>query len=195
MSAKRVLILDGHPAESSLSRYFCETYARIVRDAGHEVRIMHLHDMTFDPDFEYAAYRTIKPLEKDLTDFLTSLEWCEHFMMASPMWWGGLPAKLKGLIDRSFLPGRVFDTRGEGYPRPMLGGRRADVVLTSDSPWWYFRFLLHRPLLWQLRKQVLEYVGFKPVRVLHFSLASKAAPEKVEQWRRKVQAMAARVGA
>ena len=182
MPAKRILVLDGHPAETSLSRRLAETYVEAARAKGHELRLVRLHDLQFDPDYGFGGYANHKPLEPDLEHFLTDLEWCEHFVMVSPMWWGGLPAKLKGLIDRAFLPGRVFDTRAKGLPKPMLSGRSAQVVLTSDSPWWYFRFLLHRPLYWQLKRQILGFVGFKPVEVLHFSQASHPKPEQVDSW-------------
>ncbi|MDN3719732.1 NAD(P)H-dependent oxidoreductase [Roseibium salinum] len=34
--------------------------------------------------------------------------WCEHFVVVHPLWWGGLPAKLKGVFDRILLPGMAF---------------------------------------------------------------------------------------
>ena len=111
MTPKRIFILDGHPAETSLSRTFAEVYATRARAAGHEVRMAHLHDMVFDMDFGQGGYDNWKPLEPVLDGVLSDIEWANHVVLAVPMWWGGLPAKLKGLIDRTFLPGRTIDTR------------------------------------------------------------------------------------
>lgn len=188
---KRILVLDGHPAETSISHQLTEKYVQSAQGKGHDVRLIRLHDLEFDMDYGFGGYKNRKPLEPDLEAFLDDLEWCEHFVVATPMWWGGLPAKLKGLIDRAFLPGRTFDTRGGGLPKPLLGGRTAQVILTSDSPWWYFR-LLHRPLFWQLKKQILGFVGFKPVRVNHFAGASHPTQKQIDSWLQKAQLLGAR---
>lgn len=190
MSTKRIFVLDGHPAESSLTRSLAETYAKKAKEEGHEVRLMHLRDMTFDMDFEFGSYKQIKPLEPDLQTFVENLEWSEHLVLATPMWWGGLPAKLKGLIDRSFLPGQMFDTRGK-LPKPMFGGRTARVLLTSDSPGWYFRFFLKNALKWQLRRQVLGFIGLK-TKITSFAQASHPKQGDVGRWLSTVSDLGAR---
>ncbi|GHH00652.1 NAD(P)H-dependent oxidoreductase [Pseudodonghicola xiamenensis] len=190
MSPKRILILNGHPAETSISRQIAQSYAQAAEQAGHSLRVTHLAGLSFDPDFGFGGYRRHKPLEPDLEQFLADLAWCDHFVLVTPMWWGGLPAKLKGLIDRSFLPGRTFDTRGK-LPKPLLKGRSGRVILTSDSPWWYFR-LLHRPLYWQLKRQILGFVGLKPVRISHFAQASHPTREAVEGWLADTRRLAGR---
>ena len=97
MTTKRIYILNGHPAESSLNRTLAETYAAAARDVGHEVRLTHLHGLAFDLDFGFGGYDNQKPLEPDLEQVLADIEWSEHVVLTTPMWWGGLPAKLKGL--------------------------------------------------------------------------------------------------
>ncbi len=51
MQTKRIFILDGHPAGASLSRALAEKYADEARNAGHAVRLTHLHELAFDSDF------------------------------------------------------------------------------------------------------------------------------------------------
>ena len=187
---KRIFILNGHPAEHSLSRTLVEAYADAARQAGHEVRITHLHDLHFDGDFEWVNFEHPKPLEPALEQWLQDLAWSEHFMMSTPMWWGGLPAKLKGLFDRALLPGRAFDTRKKtllGLPTPMLTGRTARVLITSDTPGWFMRLAYKNALLWQVRRQILEFVGLKPTRLTHLGPASEAKPEQVQRWVKQIQ--------
>jgi len=194
MDPKRIFILNGHPAESSLSRLFTETYAKAATEAGHDARVTHLHDLDFDMDYELGGYASAKPLEPDLEKVLSDLEWCGHFVMATPLWWGGLPAKLKGLIDRAFLPGRAFDPRNPnalGLPAPLLTGRTARVILTSDTPSWFLRLVYGNALIRQLKGQVLGFVGFKPVKFTQFAGASDPKDGMVERWREAVR----RIGA
>ncbi len=193
MTQKHILILNGHPAERSLSHLFATSYAEAAQTAGHEVKLLHIRDLDFDPDYGFGGYKHHKPLEPDLEQFLEAIDWCDHFVLTTPMWWGGLPALLKGLIDRTFLPGRAFDTKSSKLPKPMLSGRTGQVIMTSDSPNWYFRILLHRPLYWQLKKQIFEFVGFKPVRITHFAQASHPKAGQVDQWVAKVRDLVARL--
>jgi putative NADPH-quinone reductase len=111
-------------------------------------------------------------------------------VVTTPMWWGGLPAKLKGLFDRALLPGRAFNTRKTnwmGMPTPMLTGRTGRVIVTSDTPGWFMRWIYHNAMLRQLRDQILRFVGIKPAKMTYFSGASHPKPDVVKRWIAEVQ--------
>ncbi|MEM7057295.1 MAG: NAD(P)H-dependent oxidoreductase [Pseudomonadota bacterium] len=185
MNAKRIYILNGHPAAQSLSRTLAENYADAARAAGHDVRMTHLHDLDFDPDYGFGGYVNQKPLEDGLEQVLEDIEWAQHVVLTTPMWWGGLPAKLKGLFDRAFLPGRTYSTRETnwmGFPTPMLGGRTGRVIMTSDTPGWFMRLVYKNALLRQIKDQILGFVGIKPAKVTYFSGASHPNSKAVERW-------------
>ncbi|MEM7600613.1 MAG: NAD(P)H-dependent oxidoreductase [Verrucomicrobiota bacterium] len=184
MKTKRILILDGHPGTESLSRSLAESYRDSAEEAGHAVRIAHLSEMDFDIDFGGGGYRSTKPLEQALEKLLSDLKWSEHLVMTTPIWWGGLPAKLKGLFDRLLLPGETFDTRNQkmGFPTPLLSGRTAPLLVTSDTPGWLMSLFYCDALFVQLRKQIFGFVGIKPVRIKHFKMATRASSMRVEKW-------------
>ena len=193
MQTKRIFVLNGHPAETSLNKSLADAYAEAARAAGHDVRVIHLHDLTFDPDWGFGGYQNRKPLEPILEDVLETLEWSEHLVITTPMWWGGLPAKLKGLIDRTFLPGRTYSTRETdwmGMPTPMLTGRTGRVILTSDTPSWFLRLIYKNAIIRQLRDQILGFVGIKS-RFTYFSGASHPKPEAVQAWIQKIGTLGA----
>jgi putative NADPH-quinone reductase len=80
-----------------------------------------------------------------------------------PTWWAGLPAVLKGLVDRLMLPGQAFVYEGGPLPRGLMAGRSSRYVTTMDSPApWYW--LAHRDALGgSFGRGTLRYVGFGPV--------------------------------
>tara|TARA_R110002124_G_scaffold70861_10_gene189834 strand:- start:2868 stop:3521 length:654 start_codon:yes stop_codon:yes gene_type:complete len=189
---KRIFILNGHPAETSLNRALAEAYAAAARTAGHDVRLTHLRDMDFDPDYGFNGYAYSKPLEPDLETLLADIEWAQHVVITTPMWWGGLPAKLKGMFDRALLPGRSFDTRNPkitGMPRPMLLGRTARLVITSDTPRWFLSLSFHGAMIRQLRDHILKFVGITPTRVSYFGGASHPKTGRTDTWLNTVRGL------
>lgn len=192
--SRRILIVDLHPARLSLSAALAQAYRTGAETAGHQVRTTRLSEMSFDPDFGQASFRNAPALEPDLESFRKSLIWAEHVVLVTPMWWGGLPAKAKGLFDRTLLPGFAFDPRQRrmGLPKPLLSGRTAHVMLTSDTPAWAFWLMYARALKHQIHRQILSYVGLKPVRHTHFSPVEHSTAELRARWLRDTQLLGAR---
>ncbi len=149
---------------------------------------MHLHEMDFDPDLTF-GYQQRKTLEPCLQDWQAHVKWANHLCWAYPYWWGSMPAKMKGVIDRAFLPGfamRYHET-GPWWDR-LLKGRSADVLITADSPAWYDRLMYGRPGRKQVENLVMKYAGIKPVHTLHVGTVKTAGPEKIEQWLKQAEA-------
>lgn len=183
---RKVLVLDGHPAAGRLSSLLAAAYAEGAAAAGADVRVIALADLVFDPTL-HAGYRVDQPWEESLERVWKALTWCDHFVLVTPLWWGGLPARLKGLFDRILLPGRAFRYRpGQSLPEGLLRGRRAHVIVTADTPAWalrlYFRVGLHR----SVRKQMLEFCGLSPVRTTTLAPVHDATPDRIAQWQARV---------
>jgi len=195
MTPKRIFVLNGHPGTSSLCRALAERYADAARQAGHEVRITHLSDLEFDMDFGQGSYEQRKPLEPCLDEqVLRNMEWCGHMIVTAPLWWGGLPAKLKGLFDRALEPGRAFNPRERnmlGMPAPMLTGRTARVVMTSDTPFWFLSLVYGRAIVRQLRGQIFGFVGFKRTQITWLAGASEASERQVTGWLNRLAGLGA----
>jgi NAD(P)H dehydrogenase (quinone) len=191
---RRILIADLHPARLSLSAALAQAYRSGAETAGHQVRTAALSEMSFDLDFGQASFRNAPALEPDLESFREDLLWAEHVVLITPMWWGGLPAKAKGLFDRVLLPGFAFDPRQRrmGVPTPLLSGRTAHFMLTSDTPAWAFWLMYGRALKQQVHRQILAFVGLKPVRHTHYSPVEHSTPEIRARWISDTRSLGAR---
>lgn len=178
---RRVLILDGHPRAESFSGALAERYAAAARKAGAEVRLTRLSALAFDPDL-HLGHKGEQALEPDLEGFWTDLTWSNHFVLIHPLWWGGAPAKLKGLFDRVLLPGKAFRYRkGTPVPEKLLKGRSARVILTSDTPDWYFRLGYGSAWRRQVTAQILDLCGIAPVRFTHIGPMYGIKPDKADR--------------
>jgi len=161
--SKRVLVLAANPKKDSFVSYLAETYARSA-EKQHDVQLLELSGMDFNLDLS-GGYDDEHVMEESLKSFQTSIEWCEHLVIFTPIWWGALPAKLKGLIDRTFLPGFAFQyEKGKLIPQKLLQGRTARIVMTMDTPPWYYCVIQGAPAIRQLKTATLKFVGFKSVK-------------------------------
>lgn len=159
-----LLILNANPKQKSLGQQLADAYETGVRAsadaAEHRIRRFDLGSMVFDPSLN-EGYDQPQPLEPSLNDFLTALQWADHLLIVAPVWWGGLPAKFKGLIDRVFLPGQTFRYEaGSPLPTPLLVGKTARLILTMDAPEEYAE-IQAAPVLEQLNRFTLAFCGIE----------------------------------
>lgn len=186
---RNIFVFDAHPVANTLNAYLAKTYADAARTAGHQVTTMSLSDMQFDPDFGQTHYRQTKPFEPDLETFVQALEAADHLVMTMPMWWGSYPAKTKALLDRALMTGRAFDTRNAnfiGLPKPLLTGRSARVIITSDTPSFFQKWVYGNAFQKQIRNQVLSFVGIKPSKFTWLAAAGQPKDGQVEKWAAKI---------
>jgi len=189
---KKIFILLGHTDNESLNAYLAKHYERGAEDAGHDVRRMNLGDMDFDPVL-HRGYKEIQELEPDLKKFQENLKWCDHFVLFYPVWHGGPPAKLKGIFDRAFLPGFAFKWRKYKFLgwRKLLTTRSARVVVTTGSLPIVAR-VMFGDYTNEIRKNLLGFSGFKPVKLCALGLAENIGEEKAKKWSKKIRRMGRR---
>lgn len=192
--SRRILIILGQPSSNSLCAALARTYADAARQSGAEVRLLELGTMAFDPVL-HNGYAHIQPLEPDLQDAQASITWAQHLVWVYPIWWGGLPALLKGFLDRIFLPGFAFKYRANSalWDR-LLTGRSAELLVTMDSPPWYYRWVQRQPGHRQMKQTILEFSGIRPVRVHSFGPVIKSSEATRAEWLQRASALGYRAG-
>ena len=179
--SKRVLVLAANPKENSFISYLAEAYASSAEEKN-EVQLLKISDMEFNLDLS-GGYAGVHSMEDSLKSFQASLEWCEHLVIFTPIWWGALPAKLKGLIDRTFLPGFAFQyEKGKLIPKKLLHGKTARIVMTMDTPPWYYVLVQGAPAVKQLKTTTLKFVGFNSVKSKMIGPIINSTEESRSKW-------------
>lgn len=166
-----VLVVIGHPrGRASLCGAIAESYAEGAAEAGAAVDVLDLSELDFDPDVRRPDPAD-QPLEPDMERAKGLLEKARHVVFAYPNWWGTMPARLKGFLDRLLMPGFAFrrTTAGTGY-EGLLAGRTAELLVTMDTPGVVYRLLQGAPGHRAMARSTLGLCGVETVRVSRFGI-------------------------
>ncbi|MCB0762349.1 MAG: NAD(P)H-dependent oxidoreductase [Flavobacteriales bacterium] len=148
----KVLIIHAHPEPRS----FCASLAGIASEAlvkeGCEVQVSDLYAMNFNPvggehDFssrgnaDYFKYQLEQVhawenglFTPEVQREMDKLEWCDTLIFNFPLWWFGLPAILKGWVDRVFAMGMVYGNGKGVYENGTYPHKTAWACLTTGGP-------------------------------------------------------------
>lgn len=185
---KRILVILGHPNNDSFCGAIANSYIEGAKASGNEVQLISVGDLSFDPVLR-KGYGPIQELEPDLVAGQAAIAWAQHIVFVYPIWWGAMPALLKGFIDRVFLPGFAFNYReGSRFWDRMLSGRSAHLFVTMDTPPWYFRWVFRMPGHNQMKRTILEFCGIKPVTIVSLGPIKGSTQQKREGWLAQVKA-------
>ncbi|MFN8347062.1 MAG: NAD(P)H-dependent oxidoreductase [Spirosomataceae bacterium] len=187
--AKNILLILGHPSENSFCKALLDAYQKGAEQAGANCQTLYLSRLHFNLNLS-EGYKNgeAMPLEDDLIASQQQILQADHVVLAYPNWWGFMPALTKGFIDRVFLPGFAFKHHsGKLFPEKLLKGRSIRLLVTMDTPTWWF-YLIYRASQYQILKDILfGYVGFDPIRFSTFGFIRKSTDKQRESWLKKVE--------
>jgi NAD(P)H dehydrogenase (quinone) len=140
------LVVYCHPVEGSFCSAMRDAAVRGLTASGHTVNVIDLAARQFNPVMSIAEWKIYSEgngevpvgLERDVELIKTA----EIIVFVYPTWWGGLPAQLKGWLERVMLPGTAFVFNDKNKVRPGLGNiKRIHIASTFGSPWLYVRLV------------------------------------------------------
>jgi NAD(P)H dehydrogenase (quinone) len=153
---KNVLIVYAHPEPASLTRQLVELSMQTLQEEGHEVVLSDLYAMNWKAVFDendfpsranpnrlsfvaesghaYSNGLQTADVEAEQQKLLAA----DAVILQFPFWWFGMPAILKGWVDRVFAYGLAYGYKGEGnryrYGDGGLKGKRGILSVTVGGP-------------------------------------------------------------
>jgi len=186
---KNIVIINGHPGKDSLCQALANAYKTGVEKSKAICTLINLHELTFDPVLHF-GYKSRTELEPDLIYAQKTIQNADHLVFVYPNWWGTSPALLKGFIDRVFIPGFAFKYRENSIRwEKLLKGKSARVLVTMDSPKWYYSIFNRKPGHHAIKKSILHFCGVNPVKISTFCPVKSSGKEQREKWIKKVEAL------
>lgn len=190
--AKRITIIQGHPdaTRPHLLHALADAYAEGARTAEHEVRRVEVARL------EFPLLRTQEDFERGapppaLVQAQDDMRWAEHWLVLFPLWHGTMPALFKGFLEQTFRPGFAMEYRPNGFPRKLLAGRSARVVVTMGMPPLMYRWFFGAYGLRGFERSMLSFAGIRPVRETLYGLTF-ADDARRARWLAQMRALGAR---
>ena len=141
-----------------------DEYASTARAGGHRVQVVRLAELEF-PWLRSAAEFAAPPAEV-IESQQQQMREADHLVIVYPLWLGSMPALLKAYLEQVMRPGFAFGKlSGKGLPKKLLSGRSARIVVTMGMPSLFYRLYYRSHSVRSLARNILGFVGFKPVRV------------------------------
>lgn len=157
-----VTLLTAHPDPSSFCGALAAAWRRGAEEQGATVHHFDATRLEFDPVLR-GPHVEAQHDEPDLARVRAAVEASAHVTWLFPTWWVGLPAAMKGLVDRLLLPRWAYRYEGGALPRGLLAGRSARYVTTMDAPRPWYWLAQHDAHGGAFARGTLHYVGFKPI--------------------------------
>lgn len=189
----KILIVHAHPEPNSFNSSLVRSAVDWCAEQGFEVQVSDLYAMGFNPvggvhDFTHEApdffkyqLEQVKAIEQnsfsaELQLEMDKLQWCDVLIFNFPLWWFGLPAILKGWVDRVFAMGFAYGNGKGVYENGVFPEKRGFCTITTGGPEVAYNggkngdlaqilYPINHGMLYFVGMQVLEpFVSFSPAR-------------------------------
>lgn len=126
------LVVLAHPEPKSLSGAYKDEIVRLTEDTGNEVIVRDLYNLGFHPVLSAEDFGAFKKGEvpADIQLEQDYIRCADLITFIYPIWWTGMPAMMKGYIDRVFSRGFAYDITGLGEIKKLLTGKK--IILLNN---------------------------------------------------------------
>lgn len=146
-----VLIIHAHPEPKSFNSAMVKTAKECLEQSGHSVVVSDLYGMNWQPVSDRRNFKSSAEPEhfkqqgeelwasknqgfaEEIDAEINKIKNSDLIIFQFPLWWGGMPAILKGWFDRVFALGITYGY-GQWYDEGLLKGKRAMISVTTGGP-------------------------------------------------------------
>ena len=180
----KYLIIYAHPNESSLNNHLLKNVIGSLQKGQQEIEIRDLYKIGFNPvlslvDMEGQRMGKVDAAVQREQEYIS---WADHLVFIYPIWWTGMPAIMKGYIDRVFSYGFAY-RYDQGVQKGLLTGKMATIINTQGkSKAEYESIGMDKALSLTSDKGVFAYCGLEIKHNFYIDRADKISSLVVEEW-------------
>jgi NAD(P)H dehydrogenase (quinone) len=183
------LIIYAHPNSASLNHFFKQTVVESLEKKGEEVIVRDLNEINFNPvlsleDMQGQRMGKVADEVKTEQDFIT---WADQLIFIYPIWWTGMPAIMKGFIDRVFSYGFAY-RYDQGVQKGLLTGKKVIIINShGKSNAEYEAMGMDKAMELTSDIGIFTYCGLEIQKHFYFDKADRASAESIEDWENQIK--------
>jgi len=183
------LIIYAHPNSGSLNHFFKQTILETLQESGEEIEVRDLYEINFNPvlslnDMNGQRMGKVAPEIQTEQDFIA---WADRIIFVYPIWWTGMPAIMKGYIDRVFSYGFAY-RYDNGVQKGLLTGKKTVIVNShGKSNAEYEASGMDKALALTSDTGIFTYCDLDIQAHYYFDKADRASDENIEEWKNQIQ--------
>jgi len=182
----KYLIIYAHPDIESHARITLQELESRLKELKKDYEVIDLYKIKFDPALSAHEMTNRNPEEanEQVKEFQQKITAAKILIFIYPVWWNGMPAMMKGFIDRVFSSGFAFKYVNK-IPRRLLKGRKAIVFTTTGTNKLLSCLFLGNRWKTIVAKDMLRFFGIK-AKVYHIGNAYKLTDSNKEKIKKNV---------
>lgn len=187
----RHLIIYAHPNENSLNNSLLKAVTEKLESENLEFIVRDLNKISFNPvlSLQDMEGQRIGKVSEDVKTEQNFIIWADHITFIYPIWWTGMPAIMKGFIDRVFSYGFAY-RYDQGIQKGLLSGKQVIIINThGKSHDEYERMGMDKALSLTSDKGIFSYCGFHINQHFFFDKADRATADDLEIWKKQITNM------
>jgi putative NADPH-quinone reductase len=185
------LIIYAHPWPGSYNHAILDAVKSGLHRANISCTVIDLNEERFDPVLavsELAEY--VDGVVKDpvLREYQRKIAAASLLFFIFPIWWGTIPAILKGFMDRVFTKDWAFTIRPSGALKGKMHFiRSATVISTMNAPGFFYKFFMGNSLRHVFIKGFLNTCGIRKVKWFNLTRVVYVPAEKRKRWLAQIE--------
>lgn len=130
----KIAVIHTHPNPDSFTYSLREAVVSQLQELGHQVQDRDLYTLQFDPVLSLEEFADSKSgqYREDVRAEQAYIQWADYLIFIYPLWWGTMPALLKGYIDRVFAYGFAYEV-ADGEVKQLLTAKKVILITTMGN--------------------------------------------------------------
>ena len=183
------LIVYAHPNPASLNHFFKQVVVETLENSNQEIVVRDLNEINFNPvlSLDDMNGQRMGHVAADVSKEQDFITWSDRIIFVYPIWWTGMPAIMKGYIDRVFSYGFAY-RYDQGIQKGLFTGKKAVIINShGKSNEEYAENGMDKALALTSDKGIFNYCGFEIEEHFYFDKADRASCENISEWENQIK--------
>ncbi|MBI9031291.1 NAD(P)H-dependent oxidoreductase [bacterium] len=182
-------IVFAHPWHGSFNKAVLDVVVESLSKRKKDYEVLDLNKDGFDPvmqESDLALFSKGQSKDKLVQKYQDILKDTDEVVFIFPIWWFGMPAILKGFIDKVMLKGYAYDYGKIGLIGKLTNIKRTTIITSSEMPTLLLRFGFGSPIS-STMKAILKGLGMKNIKWLNKDFITKGKEKGRKKFLDKVK--------